>query len=343
MNPADEITALKTKRDSLEGQLVVGISEQKEHDINQRIIGIGQEITGWITRLPPVAPPQVTQELEYLSERIRTLEGHGDFFGMDMGIMETSSQRSTPKEVKDEVKVLCKNVCVVTGLKDTQIFPICTSHIVQRKIVNRPELMRIFHLDVKDVDDRKNLVCLTKILEESMDNLDFCFEPAGHGLFKLVWFAEIPEKLKSRVPTIPFFIPDYISRKSLVIQAMDFHRKHGKPMNFDVWRHVDGDGRKSGEQFVETWLQNRPSHIERTTPLEEIRVVEALEVRDIQSAAEDSTVLVLGARVSHVPVDEKCCTCEETKGHLTTGADGNTYCARCIPTKRKKGKPKKGT
>ena len=38
MNPAEKITELEMKRDALESQLVVGISEQKEHDIHQRII-----------------------------------------------------------------------------------------------------------------------------------------------------------------------------------------------------------------------------------------------------------------------------------------------------------------
>ena len=59
MNPADEIKELKEKRGALESQLlVVGISEQERVAIHQRIIAIGQEITGWIARLPPVAPAE---------------------------------------------------------------------------------------------------------------------------------------------------------------------------------------------------------------------------------------------------------------------------------------------
>ena len=54
MNPADKITALEEKRGALESQLlVVGISEQKEHDIHQRIIAIDGQITMWGGRLPP--------------------------------------------------------------------------------------------------------------------------------------------------------------------------------------------------------------------------------------------------------------------------------------------------
>ena len=45
MNPADEIKALKEKRDALESQLVVGMDKEERHDINQRIIAIDD--VGW--------------------------------------------------------------------------------------------------------------------------------------------------------------------------------------------------------------------------------------------------------------------------------------------------------
>ena len=57
-----------------------------------------------------------------------------------------------------------------------------------------------------------------------------------------------------------------------------------------------------------------------------MRVTETLEVRDSQredpigavKGLVGSTVSVLGP---HVTAEEKCHTCEETKGHLTTSTD----------------------
>ena len=45
MNPAEKIDALEKKRDTLESQLVSGISEQKEIAIRQQIFGIDQKIS----------------------------------------------------------------------------------------------------------------------------------------------------------------------------------------------------------------------------------------------------------------------------------------------------------
>ena len=47
MNPADEIKALKEKRDALESQLVVGMDKDREVVIHQRIFGIDGQITMW--------------------------------------------------------------------------------------------------------------------------------------------------------------------------------------------------------------------------------------------------------------------------------------------------------
>ena len=53
MDPVKEIAELKAKRDALEQQLAApGISEVKEHDINQRIIAVSNEITAYASKLP---------------------------------------------------------------------------------------------------------------------------------------------------------------------------------------------------------------------------------------------------------------------------------------------------
>ena len=59
MNPADKITALEEKRDALESQLVTGMDKEERIAIRNQIVAIGQEITGYVTKLPVQAGPPI--------------------------------------------------------------------------------------------------------------------------------------------------------------------------------------------------------------------------------------------------------------------------------------------
>ena len=58
MNPAEKITALEEERGALESQLVTGMDKDREIAIRQQIASVDGQITGWIARLPPVAPAE---------------------------------------------------------------------------------------------------------------------------------------------------------------------------------------------------------------------------------------------------------------------------------------------
>ena len=90
MNPADEIKALKEKRDALESQLVVGTSEAREIAIRNQIVAIGQEITGWIARLPPVAPAE-TRTVGQVFHVKGTILGVGRRVGMRREIFRAAA------------------------------------------------------------------------------------------------------------------------------------------------------------------------------------------------------------------------------------------------------------
>ena len=103
----------------------------------------------------------------------------------------------------------------------------------------------------------------------------------------------------------------------------------------DVQRMPSGDATPlSGDDaaILSPPTKNRFSHVGRKSPPE---VAGAREVRE--------------EYLGHAPANEVCLICEETKGHLTMGTDGNMYCARCVSTnleketkaKKKKKIPKK--
>ena len=96
-----------------------------------------------------------------------------DFFAMKMGIIETPSERSVSTDAKERVKRNCGHKCVVTGLCDA----LKVVHVVQQEIVYRSDLMAMFDLEAGDVDADSNLICLTSVLEEALNNNDFCFFP----------------------------------------------------------------------------------------------------------------------------------------------------------------------
>ena len=67
MDYIKEIQQLKAKREVLEAQLnIKGISEQKEHDIRQQIIAVGNEITTLYSKLPSVH--EETKTVRYFDE-----------------------------------------------------------------------------------------------------------------------------------------------------------------------------------------------------------------------------------------------------------------------------------
>ena len=122
--------------------------------------------------------------------------------------------------------------------------------------------MSQFKLRLEDLDDEKNLLLMSTELESKFDRSGFCFLPnPGKGTFIMLEWNEKDESAapfreslkvsaenagedeasgkfrpcKRELQTKSFVIPDFVSRKHLMIHAMDFHRKHKLKLDPTLW------------------------------------------------------------------------------------------------------------
>ena len=184
MNPDDEIKALKMKRDDLESQLlVVGISEQKEHDIQQRIIAIDQQITGWIGRLPPVAPPVVSTKLLRLEELLCADDAEDCF---DVASHGTDAMNFRQKILKEE-PMWEGTACVVLESRTSMSLErkkallhagqSVGAHILPRGTGHQGNIAEVVLTGPKDVNTARNGIVMCKPLEVAYDAKMWCFAP----------------------------------------------------------------------------------------------------------------------------------------------------------------------
>jgi hypothetical protein len=141
------------------------------------------------------------------------------------------------------------------------------AHIVQRKIKNSPHLMQFFDMTVDELDSDGNILLLRRDVEEAFDRLDFCFLPAAAGCFEVVWMPPRPPTAATQRPHDYHglvFMPEFVSRRMLMIQAMDAHR--GRMCHFDATRWT-GIGPRPGSTapLVTKWLDGQLAQTQQRT------------------------------------------------------------------------------
>ena len=151
------------------------------------------------------------------------------------------------------------NTCVVSGVlvkgKDGADTKMKVAHIVPRKARHDQTLMNYFGLHPHDLNKENNLLYMTVGKEFEFDKLNFCFVPTDTGTF------EILRVDGSRAPTR---IHDDVSRKMLMIHAMDFHRHHGFTFDPAPWKSTEALIVRS-KRGCNNNRPNHPQALSRTT------------------------------------------------------------------------------
>jgi hypothetical protein len=171
--------------------------------------------------------------------------------------------------------------CLVTGtpvLRGTQPRGVPQAefkmaHIVQRKIKNSPHLMELFDMTIEALESDGNALLLRRDVKSAFDRLDFCFFPAAAGLgcFEVVWMPPRPPTAATQRPhdyRASVVMPEFVSRRMLMIQAMDAHR--GRMCRFDATRWT-GIGPRPGSPapLVTKWLDGQLAQTQQRTSAHE--------------------------------------------------------------------------
>jgi len=150
------------------------------------------------------------------------------------------------------------------------------AHIVQRKIKNSEYWMNFFDLTVEELDSDGNILVLRSDVESAFDRLDFCFLPvAGFNRFEVAWMPPLRLTVATPGQPRPFdyktevTIPEFVSRRMLMIQAMDAHR--GRRCVFDPapWESLDPRP-QSTAPLVRKWLDGQLGQKPQVMPEQEV-------------------------------------------------------------------------
>jgi hypothetical protein len=183
------------------------------------------------------------------------LDTQCDFQTMSFGICDISDETSNvSKTTKVATHDIFGNTCVATGFKctlaDGANDKMKVAHIIPRKIRNVSQFMNMFHLTVSELDQVTNLLYLRVDVEKTFDDGKWCFIPEGVGIFKIKSFDSSAGVIDGKIVVIP----DAVSRKMLLIQATDVHRKHHARIDLEAWRNLPP--RKSTDGVV-AWLSTQ--------------------------------------------------------------------------------------
>ena len=176
------------------------------------------------------------------------------FFESTFGIGDIASVSShgTAHDLRSAVRATFKNTCVVTGTvatTDEVSDTMKVTHILPRKMATESRFMNDFAVAPEDIDHPKNLLLMLENEEKKFDHYGFCFVPdASHdGTFNKLTFDDGKFSLSQETTYVPraledaqrkltrrensqspkkFVFPDFVSRKHVMIHAMDFHRKY---------------------------------------------------------------------------------------------------------------------